>query len=328
MVGVYQNTVVNVQTENRFGCLLFGSSTIKIFPPDIEVKLKETKCFTNDTALVTFTICMNNGYDSVWRNIPVSFYDGDPAGSTARLLQPAFRTAVTVPDTCATYTVKVKAPLTNTLVAVVNDKGDNRAVVPSQAFPETDSRNNSDRAAYTPFTVSIVPSDTAIDRLTGVRLSPGVQGGTATSFAWQPDRSLSCSDCPAPVATPPHTSAFFLTAQNEAFCTDTAYAIVRTHSQSGIYLPSAFTPNADGRNDVFYVIAGKEVSRIKSFSVYNRWGQVVHAVRNVPANTPLHGWRGKLGSEEAPPEVYVYYVVVLLQDGKEKSARGTVTLIR
>jgi gliding motility-associated-like protein len=98
-------------------------------------------------------------------------------------------------------------------------------------------------------------------------------------------------------------------------------AVVRTHSQEGIYLPDAFTPNGDGRNDVLYVMAGAEVARLHSFSVFNRWGQRVFSVQNVPANSPMYGWNGKAGGEEAPPEVYVYYLEVERKDGKKANGK-------
>jgi gliding motility-associated-like protein len=329
LVAVYENGDVSVQTENRFGCLLQGKATVKIFPPDFRVTVLNTSCFTNDTAMVTFRVCQANGYDSLWQNIPVSFYDGNPATAATRLLSSTFRTRLRPGDTCATFTTKVLAPRTGGLVAVVNDKGDDRALVPNPAFTETDMQNNGSPFSYTPFAVSIVPRDTAINRLTSVQLAPVVTGGTAMSYLWQPAPPLSCASCPAPVVfSLPYTTTFSLLAQNEAFCTDTAVAIVRSHSQAGIYVPTAFTPNGDGRNDVLYVMAGAEVARIKSFSVFNRWGQRVFTVQNVEANTPLHGWRGTVGGEKAPPETYVYYVEVEQGDGKRKAAKGTVVLIR
>ena len=328
LLAVYENGVVTVQTENRFGCLLEGQTTVKIFPPDFRVTIINTQCFTNDTALVTFRVCQENRYDSLWPDIPVSFYDGDPQSGTARLLPPVFRTPVVAGDSCATFTAKVLMPRTGRLVAMVNDKGDNRALVPNPAFAETDGQNNGHTVPYQPFAVAIVPADTTIPRLSSLSFVPVATGGTARSFLWSPAWLLNCATCPSPVATPSYTTPFHLLAGNEFFCTDTAQAIVRTHSQPGIYVPSAFSPNGDGRNDRLYVIAGAEVAKVRSFSLYNRWGQRVFSVQNVPANTPVHGWNGTAGGEKAPPEVYVYYVEVEQKDGKLASAKGTVMLIR
>ncbi len=325
---VYQNSIVKVQTENKYGCLLKGTANIKIFPPDMQVKILETKCYTNNTALVTFSICMNNGYDSVFSNIPVSFYDGDPAAGPARILLPVFKTPSVAGDSCYMYTTKITAPSTKKIAAVVNDKGDNTASIPSLQFAETNASNNVDVTAYTPFTITIYPADTLIDRLTGIQLNTQAFGGTATSYLWSPVQYLSCTYCPAPFALLPYTMSYQVLARNEFNCTDTATAIVRTHTQEGVYIPTAFTPNGDGKNDIFFISAGSEVTNLKTFSVYNRWGQQIFSVQNAPANSPAYGWNGRVGGADAPSQVYVYYVTVILKDGKEKSYKGNVTLIR
>ena len=127
------SVTVPVQTENRYGCLLKGKAVINVFLPDMTVKILDTKCFKNGRAQVTFTLCMNNAYDSVWQDIPVSFYDGDPA-SGGQLLPPVFRTPQRVAGNCGTYTTIIAEPTGKSITAVVNDKGDNIAVVPKKVF--------------------------------------------------------------------------------------------------------------------------------------------------------------------------------------------------
>ncbi len=318
---------VPVQTENRFGCLLKGEAVVKIFPPDMTVKILETKCFKNGRAQLAFTLCMNNAYDSLWQDIPVSFYGGNPA-SGGRLLPPVFRTPQGVAGNCYTYTTIIAEPTTANIIAVVNDKGDNSVIVPNKAVDETDYANNFDTAAYVHFTVMVDPVDTSINRLTSIQLLPTVSGGPVKTYLWTPASYLSCADCPTPIATPPHTTSFQIRVQNELNCTATAMAIIRTHTQEGVYIPSAFTPNGDGRNDVLYVLSGAEVTQLKTFSIFNRWGQVMFSVNNVPANSPAYGWDGRLAGKEAPPAVYVYYVTVPTKGGGEKTYKGTVMLVR
>jgi len=327
-ITVFQSVTVPVQTENRYGCVLKGSANVKIFPPDFTVKVLETKCYTNNTARVTFSVCMNNGYDSVWKGIPVAFYDGDPGAGSAKLLQPIFRTPELANDSCATYTTIVDAPLSNKLAAVVNDKGGAPGSTPDQEFNETDDRNNIDTIAYTPFTVRLYPSDTAISKWSSVELVPQADGGQLTKYFWSPAQYLSCGHCDVPVAAPPHTTTFQLLGRNEFYCTDTALSVVRTYTSEGVYIPSAFTPNGDGKNDIFYVLSGPEVTKVKSFAVYNRWGQMVFSAQNFPANSPVHGWDGKVAGKEAPSQAFVYQVTIVLKDGKEKLYKGTVTLVR
>ena len=109
---------------------------------------------------------MNNAYDSIFTNIPVSFYDGDPSKGNAKLLYPIFYTSQADPVSCDSFTFIVSTPQSQNLYAVVNDKGDNPSLVPDKAFDETDYTNNTSNIAITPFLAQITPSDTSIFRNT------------------------------------------------------------------------------------------------------------------------------------------------------------------
>jgi gliding motility-associated-like protein len=323
----YNQSIINVQTENKYGCLVNGKSIIKIFPPDMQVKILETQCYTNSTARVRFSICMNNAYDSVFANIPVAFYDGDP--SNGRLLTPVFKTPRIQAGQCYTYTTTVKAPfVTRQFVAVVNDKATDRTTIPLPAFNETGFDNNGDTAVYTPFSVHLYPQDTVIERLTSLPLLSSGEGGTITKYWWTPGQFLSCNSCATPVVTPDYTKQYSLVAQNEYACTDTAIALIRTHTGSGVRIPNAFTPNTDGKNDIFYVMTGPDVKLIKNFAVYNRWGNKVFEVQQCLPNDPRFGWNGKQNGQDAPSAAYVYYVTLTLVDGKEQTVKGTIVLVR
>ncbi len=87
-------------------------------------------------------------------------------------------------------------------------------------------------------------------------------------------------------------------------------------------IPNAFTPNGDGRNDFFNVVAKGQIE-IVEFRVYNRWGQLVYDNED-----PNRGWDGKHNGNPAPADVYVYYIVIRYPDGQEFTERGDVTLIR
>ncbi len=324
----YETSVVKVRTENRFGCMLQGSAQVKVYPPDFTVTILDTKCYTNTAALVTINICMNNAYDTTWAGIPVSFYDGDPANAGTRLLSPVFYTPQLAAGNCNTYTFRITAPTTGKLYAVVNDKGTNRQQVPAVAYAETDITNNTVDVSYTPFQVSIDPADTTIQRLTPVQLTPIAVGGIISSYAWDPSPFISCTSCATPVVTPEYSSQFRVFVRNEYACTDTAMAIVRTSASTHVFVPDAFTPNGDRKNDVLYVLAGQDVVTIKNFGIYNRWGQQVFQVQNVPPNTPAHGWTGLVNGKEAATGTYVYMLTIGLRNGSQENLKGTIVLIR
>ena len=324
---VLNNDVVKVKTENKYGCLIEGTAPVKIFPPNLQVEILDAKCYTNNTARVTFTICTNNGYDSVPTNIPVSFYDGNPS-SSARLLSPVFRTQLVQAGNCNTYTTNIILPRTNQLTAVINDKGNNPVVTPNQAINETDYTDNTDVYPFVPFEVSVRPADTTINRLGSILLTPVAKGGSLTEYTWSPSTFLSCITCATPIASPQYTTSYILTAKNENSCTDTAQSIIRTVTRKGVFIPDAFTPNGDRLNDVLYVLGGPEVTGISSFSLFDRWGNKFFQVQNVPANNPAFGWNGLYEGREAATGTYVYYVVVKFIDDTQRSLKGTVVLIR
>jgi gliding motility-associated-like protein len=321
----FATDTVRMTTNNQYGCPIRGTAVVKVLPPDFRVEILETACYSSSTTLVRFRICMGNQYDSVPKGLPVSFYDGN--GTSAKLLQPVFYTQAAASDSCRVFIHIVQTPGSNQLVAVVNDKGGTGGNS-TAVFAETDFTNNAHAAAIIPFVASITPSDTALGRLQPVTLLAGASGGNITLYNWSPGQFLSCTTCPAPVATPQHTVQYMLTATNEYGCTDTALATVRTFSGGVVNMPNAFSPNSDGLNDVFYVMAGPDVVRVDNFRIFNRWGQQVFSVQGVAPNDPQGGWNGNLSNKKLPSENYVWLLTATLADGKKVHLKGMVLLVR
>ncbi|MCH8318393.1 MAG: PKD domain-containing protein, partial [Bacteroidetes bacterium] len=92
-----------------------------------------------------------------------------------------------------------------------------------------------------------------------------------------------------------------------------------------LFIPSAFSPNGDGENDVFRVI-GSGIKNIY-LAIYNRWGERVFETNNVNQAMNI-GWDGKHRGKEQSMAVFVYYVEVKFEDGINKTYKGDVTLIR
>jgi len=88
-----------------------------------------------------------------------------------------------------------------------------------------------------------------------------------------------------------------------------------------IYIPNTFTPNGDGRNDVFYAY-GNAISKVK-MRIYNQWGQFVFESQQMQ-----NGWDGSFRGQMQPNGVYVYYIDLTLSDGTTTMRKGTVTLLR
>jgi gliding motility-associated-like protein len=90
---------------------------------------------------------------------------------------------------------------------------------------------------------------------------------------------------------------------------------------NNVYIPNAFTPNNDGKNDVF-LIFGTTIKDLK-MSIYNQWGQLVFQ-----AQSATQGWDGTYKGVSQPNGVYVYLIEIESKDGTKSTRKGTVTLIR
>lgn len=93
-----------------------------------------------------------------------------------------------------------------------------------------------------------------------------------------------------------------------------------------IYMPTAFSPNNDGFNDLFRVYGDVAVEKIKQFQVYDRWGALVFAQADFRPNTD--GWDGNYRDRKAEEGVYIYFVEVAYTDGTTEIVKGDVTLVR
>jgi gliding motility-associated-like protein len=90
----------------------------------------------------------------------------------------------------------------------------------------------------------------------------------------------------------------------------------------GFYIPNAFTPNKDGRNDAFRpMIFGNLLSY--SFVIYNRWGQKVFE-----SNDLLEGWDGTFHGENPAGDVFVWICSYQFAGGNIENRKGTVMLVR
>jgi gliding motility-associated-like protein len=89
-----------------------------------------------------------------------------------------------------------------------------------------------------------------------------------------------------------------------------------------IYVPSAFSPNHDGHNDVLRVI-GPSIRELKVFAVYDRVGSQVFTTSNLSV-----GWDGTREGRELPAGTYVWMAVGVDFAGKVHEKKGTVVLVR
>lgn len=95
-----------------------------------------------------------------------------------------------------------------------------------------------------------------------------------------------------------------------------------------LFVPNAFTPNGDGQDDVFYPRSGAGISLVKSFRVYNRWGQLLFERENIMPNDVSNAWDGTYQGDKPLPDVYVWVVDAVCENGKTFNKKGSITVIR
>jgi gliding motility-associated-like protein len=148
------------------------------------------------------------------------------------------------------------------------------------------------------------------------------------SWKWRPAYNLSCSNCADPVAAPRQTTKYLLEVKNEGGCLVRDYLTIYVTCNKGeLFIPNTFSPNGDGMNDRFYPRA-RGTFMIRSFRVYNRWGELVFEKLSFSPNDASSGWDGKFGGKTLSPDVYVYICEVQCENGEMLRYTGDVTLIQ
>jgi gliding motility-associated-like protein len=164
----------------------------------------------------------------------------------------------------------------------------------------------------------------------GERITLRAQNNLASisTISWVAADSLSCLDCLNPIITPIQEGIYQVTLTDENGCKATDEVLIRILPDRSVYIPNAFSPNGDGRNDFFNIFVGNSVQEVEMLSVYNRWGGLVFQSRDIEPNVVSDGWNGQIGGQLAPVGVYAYVAQVKFIDGREEVLMGEVNLIR
>ena len=144
-------------------------------------------------------------------------------------------------------------------------------------------------------------------------------------FSWTPIEGLSSSSQPVAVAAPETTTNYTVTFTTPENCTASADITIFVISEEAVqpWLPNAFSPNGDGRNDVFRLLNEIEFE-VQRFLVFNRWGEVVYNFHQQP-----FGWDGNYQLKPQPIGNYVYsFVGTRRSDGSPVERTGSLTLLR
>ena len=139
-----------------------------------------------------------------------------------------------------------------------------------------------------------------------------------------------CTDCSTYTFIPVESGNVLIKALNSNGCVSTEEFFIEVNSEDlPIAFPNAFTPNNDGMNDGFRIIAPPYlIRRILSVRILDRWGNIIHAFgENQDASGSLL-WDGKDGTQEVEPGTYAYVCEVELINGEFRLFYGEVMVMR
>ncbi|MCU0387801.1 MAG: gliding motility-associated C-terminal domain-containing protein, partial [Chitinophagaceae bacterium] len=169
--------------------------------------------------------------------------------------------------------------------------------------------------------------DTAIHANAPFILRP-VYSNDVVSYVWSPNTYLSCTDCPAPIVTLEKEMVYNIRVENSAGCVANDSRRLRLVCDvKGLFIPTGFTPNGDGLNDVWYPLGNSSI-KVRFLRIFNRWGQVVFERSNFFVNDRTAGWDGTFSGNKLASGGFIYRMAYECEGGELLEAKGEFTLIR
>ncbi len=176
-----------------------------------------------------------------------------------------------------------------------------------------------------------IGTNRVVDYGDSVQLFPNILNGVGdVSYQWTSSRidQFSCDNCAFPTIEN-ITESIFLTLEvvDENGCTDLVQITINARLQDFIDVPTGFTPNGDGSNDLLNVF-GKNGITVNDFKIFDRWGELVYQLEDFLTNDVTIGWDGTFRGDLAQSGVYVWTAEIENVDGTILTYHGQTNLIR
>lgn len=184
------------------------------------------------------------------------------------------------------------------------------------------SGSASSTVSFFVYTLNATVNPSPINKGESTQLNVSVSGGSGNyTYSWTPTTGLNNSTIANPTATPEDTTVYTVVVIDaETECTaGTDSVLVEVILESRFAVPDAFTPDGDGRNDLFEIYTSGNIT-VSEFRIYNRWGELIH--------DSTSGWDGTYKGEPQPVGTYGYYAVLIKADGSKEIIKNAFTLIR
>ncbi|WP_301926886.1 T9SS type B sorting domain-containing protein [Ferruginibacter sp.] len=167
--------------------------------------------------------------------------------------------------------------------------------------------------------VTLNPADTVVGAGVSVQLT-GTVPGTGFNFFWRPADKLQSSTTLNAITVPMQTATTFeLNVTSADGCTTVKEAIIKVNSK--LYMPAAFTPNGDRKNDVFRIPPNVSF-QLESFSIFDRWGNKIFSTSDISK-----GWDGTYMGKPFRSNSFIFLITGRDNKGIVKQ-KGSFLLIR
>jgi gliding motility-associated-like protein len=175
-------------------------------------------------------------------------------------------------------------------------------------------------SSLTPQSIQASASDYLVLSGTQVQLNANPTG---LNYQWTPIGGLSNSTIENPIATLDSTTTFWVTiTDGECILSDSVVIRVTDFicGNPTVFVPNAFTPNADNKNEWLYV-RGNFITEM-DFFVFDRWGEKVFESHELS-----NGWNGFFEGKRVDPAVFAYYLRVVCDGGEVYFEEGNITVL-
>jgi gliding motility-associated-like protein len=159
--------------------------------------------------------------------------------------------------------------------------------------------------------------------------TPSVPEDQLASIYWTPDSTLSCYNCLNPIARPSASEVYTVKVIDMNGCEATAEIRIDVQFEAAVYIPNSFNPDGDGVNDGFTAFGDPDkIKLIRKMQIFDRWGNNVFEVTDIPANQTVFGWDGMFRDRKMDPAVFIYVIEVEFVNNTRVIYKGDVHLIR
>jgi gliding motility-associated-like protein len=155
--------------------------------------------------------------------------------------------------------------------------------------------------------------DAGIDRTIGFEEGIQLSPTGAEEYTWYPQEFFEDDNSPTPFIYPNRTREYWVVGQDHNGCS--GIDTLKVTLKSELFIPTLFTPNGDGENDVFYV-HGFGIAEI-TLQVFDRWGRLLFET-----NDPEQGWDGTINGSPAEEGEYLWVIQGAFYDGDELTYQG------